>query len=92
MNIVNDDENDVLSRVVLRRAAMTTARTYADAAASAYRDAVRDAVATWKAAEGLSLRKAAARLDITEGALRDLLRAPGQARRAPKRRQPSQGQ
>lgn len=85
------EEDDALQRVALARAGMHAARLRADLAASAYREAVRDAVASWRRLEKLSLRKCAERLGITEGALRDLLRAPGEARRAPKRRRSVDG-
>ena len=79
------EEDPNLNRVTLARVAMTAARARADVAAANYREAVRAAVRHWKETERLSLRKSADRLAITEGALRDLLRAPGQSRRAPKR-------
>lgn len=68
-------------RVAFMRHEMEHARVAADRAAAAYRDSVREAVAGWRAG-GASLRKCAARLRITEGSLRDLLRPAGAARRS----------
>jgi DNA-directed RNA polymerase specialized sigma24 family protein len=70
-----------LDDVRLARASMNSARVAADNAAAAYRSQVRTAVTAWKS-DGLSLRKSAERLGITEGALRDLLRPDGLSRRA----------
>lgn len=70
-----------LDEVRLARASMNAARVAADNAAASYRSSVRSAVTAWKA-DGLSLRKSAERLGITEGALRDLLRPDGVTRRA----------
>lgn len=64
------------------------ARAAAESAAADYRREVADAVAAWKA-EGLSIRKCAARIGITEGALRDLLRPAGASRRSTKPRRPA---
>jgi len=65
------------------------ARQIADRASLEYRREVAAAVAEWKR-EGLSVRKCAARIGITEGALRDLLRPEGVGRRsvAARRRPP----
>jgi len=84
--MVSPEEDSVLQRVALARAGMNAARVHADVAAASYREAVRDAVTAWRQREKLSLRKCADRLGITEGALRDLLRPPGAARRPPKRK------
>ncbi len=73
--------NTHLDDVRLARASMHSARVAADQAAASYRASVRSAVQAWKS-EGLSLRKSADRLGITEGALRDLLRPDGLSRRA----------
>lgn len=70
-----------LDEVRLARASMNAARVAAENAAATYRSEVRAAVTAWKA-DGLSLRKSAERLGITEGALRDLLRPDGVTRRA----------
>jgi hypothetical protein len=73
--------DEQLDEVRLARASMNAARVVADQAAATYRSRVRDAVTAWKL-DGLSLRKSADRLGITEGALRDLLRPDGLSRRA----------
>ena len=70
-----------LEKVLLARSQMSAARVIADQAAAKYRAEVRKAFESWKT-EGLSLRKSAERLGITEGALRDLLRPEGVSRRA----------
>jgi DNA-directed RNA polymerase specialized sigma24 family protein len=61
------------------------ARRAADDAAADYRREVRSAVAAWRL-DGLSIRKCADRIGISEGALRDLLRPEGASRRAPKKK------
>lgn len=66
---------------------MLSAREAADDAAALYRRTVQEAVTQWKA-NGLSTRACAARIGITEGALRDLLRPAGVSRR-PKRKKPT---
>lgn len=57
------------------------ARQAADECAALYRKTVREAVASWQAG-GMSLRACGDRLGLSEGALRDLLRAPGTTRRS----------
>lgn len=70
-----------LERVERARARMREARTEADVAAAHYRAAIAQVVQEWQH-DGISIRKAAVRLEVSEGALRDLLRPPGQARRS----------
>ena len=70
-----------LERVERARARMRKARTEADLAAAHYRAAIAEVVHEWQH-NGISIRKAAVRLEVSEGALRDLLRPPGQARRS----------
>jgi hypothetical protein len=77
---------DTHTRVAAAKHRELEARKIADAAAADYRKTVRDAVAEWRAG-GASLRACAERMNITEGALRDLLRPDGTPRRA-KRRKP----
>lgn len=60
------------------------ARDLADKAAADYRVELRETVSTWRY-NGLSLRKCADKLGISEGALRDLLRPEGMPRRRSKR-------
>jgi transposase len=55
------------------------ARALADQAARDYRRTVAQVVAEWKT-QGLSKRRAAQRIGITESALRELLRPEGQTR------------
>lgn len=55
------------------------ARALAEQAARDYRRTVARIVAEWKT-QGLSKRRAAQRIGITESALRDLLRPEGQTR------------
>lgn len=69
-------------RVTEARTRMQAARLEADRAAADYRAVVAQAVDHWKRRDGLSIRRAALRLGLSEGALRDLLRPPGRARRA----------
>jgi hypothetical protein len=59
---------------------MHTARAASEQSAANYRHAIRIAVTDWQK-NGLSLRKSADRIGITEGALRELLRPAGQSRR-----------
>lgn len=66
--------------VLLARARMNAARASLELAALEYRQQVATVVGQWRA-EGVSLRKAADRLGISDGALRDLLRPPGASRR-----------
>lgn len=75
------DEMPGLEEVLIRRARMETARAQLELAALEYRRAVAAAVEKWRRDESLSLRKSAARLGISDGALRDLLRPPGSSRR-----------
>ena len=77
--------DNLLDDVVLKKSKMLQARVQADQAAASYRASVRVAVNKWRAG-GLSLRKSADRLGITEGALRDLLRPEGASRRARKKK------
>jgi hypothetical protein len=72
--------SDILENVLLARTQMITARINADQAAASYRAEIRKAVEIWKR-ENNSLRKCAEKLNITEGALRDLLRPEGTSRR-----------
>lgn len=81
----NDMDDSYRLSVSSARASMIAKRIAADAAASEYRAAVRAAVEHYKAS-GLSLRKSADRIGISEGALRDLLRPEGSPRRSPKRK------
>lgn len=74
-----------LEEVRSARYEMEIARQAADRASAVYREAVGRAVVSWKSSEGLSQRASAARLGISEGALRDLLRPSGQPRRAKSR-------
>jgi hypothetical protein len=76
---------DTHTRLAAAKQRALEARELAEAAAANYRREVRSAVAEWKTA-GLSVRKCAERLGITEGALRDLLRPDGVSRRAPRAR------
>lgn len=69
-------------RVADARSRMRVARLEADRTAAEYRAIVAEAVTHWKLHDGLSTRRAALRLGLSEGALRDLLRPPGRARRA----------
>jgi hypothetical protein len=64
---------------------MLAAQQAAEDAAAVYRRTVRDAVEQWRAG-GASLRVCAARIGITEGALRDLLRPAGAPRRSKQRK------
>jgi hypothetical protein len=59
---------------------MHSARAASEQAAANYRHTVRIAVTQWQK-QGLSLRKSADKLGITEGALRELLRPEGKSRR-----------
>ena len=65
------------------------ARALAEQAARDYRRTVARVIAEWKA-QGISKRRAAQRIGISEGALRDLLRPEGQTRSGARtRRTPS---
>ncbi len=77
--------DSLLDNVMIQKSKMLSARIQADQAAASYRASVRIAVEKWRAG-GLSLRKSADRLGITEGALRDLLRPEGASRRARKKK------
>lgn len=59
---------------------MNAARAQLELAALDYRREVARAVEAWRR-EGVSLRKCADRLGISDGALRDLLRPAGTSRR-----------
>jgi DNA-directed RNA polymerase specialized sigma24 family protein len=72
------------TRVAAAKQRELESRKIAENAAAEYRREVSAAVAEWRH-EGLSVRKCAERMGITEGALRDLLRPAGTARRAKKR-------
>lgn len=75
-------DSSLEQRVADARSRMIVARLEADRAAAEYRAVVAEAVAHWRLQDGLSARRAALRLGLSEGALRDLLRPPGRARRA----------
>lgn len=74
------DIDDYKSQILLARAKMQSSRTALELAALDYRRTVRDAVKLWQG-NGLSLRKCADHIGITEGALRELLRPDGKPRR-----------
>lgn len=57
------------------------ARTAYEYATAQYRLVVRAAVLHWKTSEGLSVRAAAARLNLSESSLRELLRHPDVSRK-----------
>lgn len=78
---------DTQTRVAAAKQREKETRQIAENAAAEYRREVASAVAEWRH-EGLSVRKCAARIGITEGALRDLLRPAGTPRRAAKKRPP----
>lgn len=73
------------TRVAAAKQRALEARHLAEAAAAEYRREVAEAVAEWRD-QGLSIRKCAEKLSITEGSLRDLLRPAGTPRRAPRAR------
>jgi hypothetical protein len=82
----NTMDNDIHKEIVITaRSHMINKRIAADVAASEYRAAIRSAVNYYKS-NGLSLRKAADNIGISEGALRDLLRPEGMPRRSPKKK------
>lgn len=76
------------TRVAAAKQREIESRKIAENAAAEYRREVAAAVAEWRH-EGLSIRKCADRIGITEGALRDLLRPAGTPRRATKKRPPA---
>jgi len=80
MDETTGTEGTGVESVLLARARMNAARASLELAALEYRQQVAAVVARWRA-EGVSLRKSAERLGISDGALRDLLRPPGASRR-----------
>ncbi len=70
-----------LERIAKTRRAMRAAQDEAERRAAANPQAVAETVERWKREEGLSIRKSAKRLALTESSLRTLLRPAGTARR-----------
>lgn len=79
------DHTPLLDEILEARTKMNLARVSSDRAAAEYRQTVRRVVETWRS-NGVPLRRCAERMSITEGALRELLRAEGVSRRTRKKK------
>lgn len=76
--------DDLKIQVEKARIEMLKYRKVSDDAAKYYRAVVKSSVEVWRS-EGLSYRKCADRINLSEGALKDLLRPDTQARRKKRR-------